>query len=248
MENAELLRRMEDLAARCERRSELTRSTFLTPAEQYAVENFSKHIDCTVIFSGGHPDCLRRAAFFLPYYMDEEIFEPEEYISAIKIKACFGEPEHRDYLGTIMGLGIKREWLGDIWVNGSEATVFCLPSVEGHLIASLDKVARYGVKVSKLELNCVEAPERKIKTVTFSVKSPRLDAVCAGMFNLSRTVAAQKIASAEVSLNYSECTDCDTNVHEGDVISVRGFGKGTVGASGGTSKKGRLFMSAEILK
>ena len=40
----------------------------------------------------------------------------------------------------------------------------------------------------------------------------------------------------------------DSAVHEGDVISLRGCGKGTVGAAGGISKKGRQFISAEIYK
>lgn len=249
MESDELLRRAEDLAERCERTASLTATAFLTPAEQYALSNWAKgRSDIKMLLFGGHTECERKAAFFLPFYMEEDYFDGSEYICAIKIKAGFGEPGHRDYMGALLGLGVKREWLGDIWVKGDTATVFCLPSVERHLLDSLDKVGRYGVKTAKVELNAVEAPERKTKHVNFSVKSPRFDAVVAGMFNLSRTAAADKINAGDASLNYSQCFKVDASVKEGDIISLRGYGKGTLGAAGGQSKKGRTFLSAEIYK
>lgn len=248
MENDELLRRAEDLAERCERTASLTSTAFLTPAEQYALINRRKGRDMKMLLFGGHADCERKAAFFLPFYMEEDSFDGGEYICAIKIKAGFGEPGHRDYMGALLGLGIKREWLGDIWVKGDTATVFCLPTVKRHLLDSLDKVGRWGVKTAELALNEIEAPERKIKRVNFSVKSPRFDAVVAGMFNLSRSAAAERINAGDASLNYSQCLKVDAPVKEGDIISLRGYGKGVLGAEGGQSKKGRTFLTAEIYK
>ena len=247
MEHDELLKRAEELCARCEKTASVTHTAFLTPAEQYAVAKWSKFTpDCRVIFHGGHPDCERKAAFFLPFYMEEDAFEPSEYIAAMSVKAGFGEPGHRDYMGAILGLGIKREWLGDIWVKGDTATVFCLPTVERHLLDGLDKVGRYGVKTQKTELCDIAAPERKVKQVTFSVKSVRFDAVVAGLFNLSRTSAAGFIAAGDASLNYEQCLRLDAPVHEGDIISLRGAGKAKFLGAGGTSRKGRVFVSAEV--
>ena len=249
MENDELLKRAEDLRARCEKTSDLTHTAFLTPAEQFVLEKWARHTpDCKMTLHGGHPACERKAAFFLPYYMEAEDLPTGEYISVLHARAGFGEPGHRDWLGAIMGLGIRREWVGDILIEGSDATIFCLPTVERHLLDSLDKVGRYGVKLEKMELSDVKMPEKKVQTVTFSVQSPRLDAVAAGMFRLSRTSAASHIAAGDLSLNYAQCLKPDVQVHEGDIVSIRGLGKGTVGASGGTSRKGRIFISAEILK
>ena len=78
--------------------------------------------------------------------------------------------------------------------------------------------------------------------------SMRLDAILAGMFHVSRTEAARQIEAGAVSVNYEECLKADRIVHEGDVISLRGAGKGSVTGTGGTSRKGRLFVYAEILK
>lgn len=249
MENDELLRRAEDLCRRCERTASVTHTAFLTPAEQFALSAWAKHTpDCNMLLFGGSAACERRAAFFLPFYMQESDLEPDEYISALSVKASFGQPSHRDYMGAVLGLGIKREWLGDIWVDGENATLFVLKSVERHVADGLDKVGRVGVKVSPIGLGDVKAPERKVKKVSFSVKSMRFDAVLAGLFGLSRTAAAACIAQGEASLNYSECVKNDAAVASGDIISLRGHGKAEVTGSGGVSRKGRLFVEAEIYK
>ena len=246
MENQELFKRVTDLADRCERTGSVTNTGFLTPAEQYALKTL--HIPAEVILhlTGGGPDCERQIAFFLPWYLPPSDFDPAEYLRCVELTAYFGEPGHRDYMGAALGLGIKREWLGDIRVMGAKCYIFCLPSVEPLLLDELDKVGRYGVKAASLPLSAVPAPEKKVKTVTFTVKSLRLDAVTGAMFGLSRTAAADLIRTGAASLNYTECDKVDAPVREGDVISLRGHGKGTLTAQGGKSRKDRIFLTAEI--
>ena len=137
---------------------------------------------------------------------------------------------------------------GDIWVSGEDAVIFLMQSVERHVADGLDKVGRCGVKVSPVPLGELKAPERKVKHISFSVKSMRFDAVLAGIFGLSRTAAASHIAEGAASLNYSVCIKNDAAISPGDVISLRGYGKAAVSASGGMSRKGRLFVEAEIYK
>ena len=248
MEHDELIRRAEDLSRRCEKTASVTHTAFLTPAEQFALEKWARESECNMLLTGGASGCERRAAFFLPFYMDEDSFDAAEYISALRASAHFGSPGHRDYMGAILGLGIKREWLGDIWSDGDGAVIFVMQSVERHVADGLTKVGRYGVKLQKAELSELTPPERKVKRVSFSVKSLRFDAVLAGMFGLSRTAAASLIAEGAASLNYTECLKNDAAVTAGDVISLRGHGKGTLLSLGGLSRKGRLFVEAEIYK
>ena len=247
MENSELIKRAEDLSARCRRSGRLTQTNFLTPAERYQLESWAKRGGCEVIFSGGQEGCERTAAFFLPEWMDTESFDVSEYIRAIRVTAYFGTPGHRDYMGAVLGMGVGREWIGDIRVDGDEAYIFCLPGVERHLV-TIDKVGRCGVKAVAVELSEVPEPVRQVKNVSFSVMSMRLDAVVGGMFDLSRTDAAKQIAYGNVSVNYSVSEKPDLAVKPGDVVSLRGAGKGTVTGTGGTSRKGRLFVYAEIYK
>ena len=240
----ELLRRAEDLASRCERRGTVTNTGFLTPAQCWEIERWRPQgADCTLLLHGGYPEAERKVAFFLPDWMGSEDFDPGEQLCAIQLTARFGSPGHRDYLGAALGLGIGREWLGDILIDGETAWLFCLPSVKAHLLLNLDKVGRWGVKPREIPLDQVPRQERQLKELTFSVKSPRLDAVSAGMFRLSRSAAAEAVSQGLVTLNYSVCLKPDALVRDGDILSLRGKGKGLGLSAGGTeSRKGRLFI------
>ena len=132
-------------------------------------------------------------------------------------------------------------------MEGDTAYVFCMKSVLRHLL-SIEKAGRYTVKASQVPLE--EVPARKVETesLSFSVMSPRLDAVAAGLFHLSRTEAAKQIAAGNVSLNYGQCLKADCIVKEGDILSLKGKGKGSISGMGGTSRKGRLFVYGEIYK
>ena len=244
----ELLKRARDLAYRCEKTAGVTNTGFLAPSQSYELNNWAKHgTDCTVLFRGGHPDAERRAAFFLPDWMDEDSFDEGEYICALECVARFGSPGHRDWLGAVLGLGIERDRLGDILIDGETAWIFCLPSVKQHLLLNLDKVGHWGVKVREIPLADVPQQKRKMKELVFSVKSPRLDAVCAGMFGTSRTAAAEAITQGSVTHNYAICLKCDAQVREGDILSMRGRGKGIIlDAGGAMSRRGRMFVRAGI--
>ena len=203
MENDELIRRAEDLCRRCEKTASVTHTAFLTPAEQFALEAWAKSApDCKMLLCGGNEGCERRAAFFLPFYMEEDGFDASEYISVLHAKAHFGQPSHRDYM-----------------------------SVERHVADGLDKVGRCGVKVCPVPLGELKAPERRVKRVSFSVKSMRFDAVLAGIFGLSRTAASSHIAEGAASLNYSVCIKNDALISPGDIISLRGCGAAKAGCS-----------------
>ena len=240
----DLIRRAEDLSARCARRGIVTNTQFLTPAECHAIEVWAKRgADCAVLLHGGYDGAERRVAFFLPDWMEPADFDPAEHICALEGVAAFGEPGHRDWMGAALGLGIGREWLGDILVAENRAVLLCLPSVREHLLLSLDKVGRCGVKMRPLALSEIAAPEKAMEERVFSVQSARLDAVCAGAFRLSRAAAVQAIAAGLLSLNYVPCLKSDAPVREGDILSLRGKGKAAVLDAGSReSKKGRLFI------
>lgn len=249
MEREELLRRADELSRRCEKNYSVVSTFFLTPAEQSELEKASRSAGWQkLVFSGGNGDCERKAAFFLPDFMEADSFDPKEYISAVSAVTRFAQPSHRDYLGALLGLGIKREFLGDISVDGEQAYFYCLPSVLKHILLSLDRIGKYSVKIQEIALSSVPTVARRTENLTFTVKSPRLDAVLAGMFNISRQNATELIASGAVSLNFRECLKSDADVSSGDIISARGYGKCKLTDFGGLSRKGRIFLNAEFYK
>ncbi|MBR6114963.1 MAG: hypothetical protein IKQ10_07215 [Oscillospiraceae bacterium] len=238
------VRRAEDLAERCERTGAVTATAFLTPAEQFFIGNAFARREIRPLFAGGSGECERACAFFLPEYMDPETFDPGEYIRCVRFHSSFGAPGHRDYLGAALALGIGRERIGDIRIRGEDAWIFCLDTVEA-LLLELDRAGRFTVRTADCPLADVPPEEIRRESVTFTVQSLRLDAVTGGLFRLSRSAAAEQIRLGLVSLNYAVCERTDAAVREGDVISLRGKGKGSVVGIGGRSRKDRLFVTAE---
>ena len=240
-----LLRRAEDLLGRCERTYSVTATTFLTPAEVLQLSRWAKSRGCTLLLTGGVEHAERQVGFFLPDWLTPEDFDVSEELRAVLITHRFGTLSHRDYLGALLALGVKREWLGDILVEEGGATVLCLKSIESTLL-TLEQVGRWGVKTAPVPLDEITPPQRKVRPVTFTVQSARLDAVTSGLFGLSRTAAAERIRVGDVHLNYELCQRPDAAVQPGDILSLRGSGKACLTAVGGQSRKGRVFLSGEI--
>ena len=243
----ELSRRLLDLAKKKKKNCCVTNSSFLTPAECLEAEKLLlPSNDVKLFLSGGHPECERKMAFFLPFFLSEEDLDVEDAIQVVQIRSFFGEPGHRDYLGAILGLGIERNRIGDILINSDTAVVFCMASVVPLLLRELNKVGRCSVKAEQISLSDVSFPERKTRIKEFTVKSMRLDAVAGNMFGISRSTAAELIRLGAVSLNYAVCEEPDAQIKANDVISVHGKGKGKISNIGGRSKKDRLLVEAEI--
>lgn len=243
-QSGDLIRRLEDLSLRCERSDCLTSTPFLTPAEQVSALRWARQRSGSrFALFGGHPECERKVLFFLPEWM-EELNEDDE-LCAIRLDAAFGTPGHRDYLGALLALGVRREVIGDIWVDGQSATVFCLPAVAEHL-TSITQAGRVSLSAKRITLYEVKAPVLSRKEVSFTVMSPRLDAVASDLFRISRESAAKLIKLGAASLNYLPCMKPDAQVCAGDVISLRGYGKAQIVSIGGQSKKGRTYLNAEV--
>ncbi len=246
--DADLLRRALDLSRQAEKYAEPRNTGFLSPAEQQELRALCARERLSPVFHGGGPDCERQMAFFLPSWLVAEALDPAQAIGAVRIDAPFGAPGHRDYLGAILGLGLRRDTLGDLRAGEAGAELFCSLSIAPYLLQNLEKVGRFGVKPRQIPLAEVPAPQRQYKSVSFTVQSLRLDAVCGGVFGLSRTSAQAQILAGNVNVNYLPCLKPDAPLHEGDIISLRGSGKATLLAPGGTSRKGRQFIRADLWK
>lgn len=138
-----------------------------------------------------------------------------------------------------MGLGIKREMIGDIIINEDKAQFFCHNSISEFVEFNLKKVGRYSAEIRESE--SYEVPVLKTQDISINVSSMRLDSISAECFGLSRTKSAEFITKGAVSLNWLVCTDTSKEVKAGDKISMRGKGKAEVVGISGKSRKGRLF-------
>ncbi len=242
MEN-ELLRRAQDLYLRARRINQPCATSFLSPAEVKAVEVFLKlKKDDGYIAAGGFDGAERCRLIFLPDYLDAEYLPLDEYITVLRAEYRFGSLSHRDWLGSLMGLGIKRETLGDILVLENHADIICTPQVKRFIMDNLIKVGKAGVSISEISLDEIVVPTPEFKKKSGTVASLRVDAVAALAFSVSRSEAARLIREGRLSVNHLEELCPSAEVSEGTLLSMRGFGRARLFSVGGTSKKDRIFI------
>ena len=150
---------------------------------------------------------------------------------------------HRDYLGSLMGLGLRRDGIGDILVGDHGADILVLKEIAPYLLTQYTKAGRKSLQVEEISLDQLIVPEEKVRMLRDTVASMRLDAIAASLFRLSRAKAADAIRSGKVFVNQQECLRPDKEVQEKDRITLRGTGRGEVDEMLGESKKGRIVVS-----
>ncbi len=234
-------------------------SSFMTPSEGYKAEKYfeAKGNKDRICFFGGYFAAQRKQIFLLPEYIsfsadDNSVFDMiesdlDEAIAALKISGSgFRKLTHRDYLGSILSLGIEREKLGDICVtDDNSAIVFCSCEVVDFLLFELSSIGNDKVKLEKIKIDKNMESMQKYQSFSDTVASERLDCVVASLFNLSREKAQNLIKGGFVEFNYETASKSDSRVEKNDIISARGYGKFIVRDLSQATKKGRLRLFAD---
>ena len=245
-----LLAKVLDRAAQAEERNIPACTDFLSPQQQMMAGDLLRLAgipETAWLRQGGYQGAERNILLFLPDWMEPETAEPPLRC----LRAAFREGEsltHRDFLGSLMGMGIVREKIGDILVGPDSADVLVLDTVAEFLAQSWESAGRVKLRVAEIDPGCVHIPEIRREERRDTVSSLRLDAVCSTGFRMARGKAAALIESGRVQLNWRECTKPDRTVSEGDTVSARGFGKFELTEVGALTKKGRIPITVQCYK
>ena len=235
-----LLSRVWDKREQCRLRNIPTATAFLSPQEQAAAQHLLNALGYRegYVLWGGYDGAERKRLLFLPEWMAE----PDGTEIAAVRAACRsgGDLTHRDFLGSLMALGLTREKIGDILVESGGCQVLVDPLSLDFLTQSWDSAGRERLTVTPLPLEELTVPQAAVKEVRDTVSSLRLDNVLASGFGLSRGKAAEAVEKGAVQVNYTVCQKPDKPVSAGDVITCRGLGKCVLDTVGSPTKKNRL--------
>ncbi|SDB09283.1 RNA-binding protein [Eubacterium oxidoreducens] len=244
-----LLKRLQDLSRRAQEYYETTYSDFLNLNElSFFLQNKNEICDHYKLF-GGYEKAERQMIAFIPDALSFDENDSFDYpIICIKVEPKnkkFAESlSHRDFLGALMHLGITRNQIGDILVSEDGAYVFCQKHICDFIMGELKKIRHTNVKCSIYNQE-ISQFAIKTKTISKTVTSMRLDCIIAALLGTSRTMADHYIKS-ELTFVNSVCVEKSTyKCNEGDVISVRGYGKYSLIHINGISKKGKLKLVYE---
>lgn len=238
-----------DKAQSVMRNHEAKSTDFLNPYELRCVRDVLNHLKGDIIYSeyGECSQAERKCVLICPWYMDvEEIESPISFL-CVGGNFKFKEISHRDYLGSVMGLGIRREKIGDIHVHENSCHLAVKSEVADFLHMNFNKVSSNGVNVRRIDSDEFTCSEQEFKAKNFTVSSLRLDCVLSGMYNISRGEASKMVSSERVRVDFEPAVESSKRLYEGSLISVRGKGRAIIDSINGNTKKGRISVTAKII-
>jgi RNA-binding protein YlmH len=191
--------------------------------------------------NGGYDEAERKRLFIYPFWETKT----GSHISCLKIshKEFPGQAiGHRDYLGAILNLGLKREKLGDIVLQENLAFLFADNEIADYITQQLTRVRHSTVSAEIIVDHDFVFNPPLLTTLQVNLSSLRLDAAIAAVFNLSRSQVDNYIESGEARINHLEVNKPSSAIKVGDLVSVRGLGRFRLEELGGLSRKGRQFV------
>ena len=259
-EDSILLSNAEDKIFKCRNDYVITFTTFLDMRQQTLLGNkLIANNEVNKVFYGGFDTAERNILVFLPDFLgltDSDLLEsyfkenPDDNpLTVLRLKKDnFSSLTHRDYLGALMGLGIKREMIGDIVVNDSGADIIVVRTIATFIKNELKSVGRASVTVSEIYFSELSDNVNNVSEAVINVSSMRIDNVISACFRLSRSESADAIASGSIFINSVQVMKTDKRVNIGDKIVYRTKGKVVLKEISGVSKKGRNFLKIDVYR
>lgn len=204
---------------------------------KYFKERFETK-DFSIEVFGIFEDAERRMICF------NNIYNTSFPIRVIKIenKSKFNNLTHRDYLGTVLSLGIKRNKIGDLLVKDKICFMPVYDEIEEYISNSLSVVGGAPCTLSVVEEDDVVL-RVEFEEFVILVQSLRIDSIISKIVNISRGKAQSLIKDGKVLIDYNITRDKSSEVICGQRITIRGAGKFIIDESIGNSKSGKIRIN-----
>lgn len=248
--------RTEDLIKQSRKICSPVYSMFLDEKQCAEAEKvFKSYPDTIHKFFGGYAEAQRKILCVYGLsgcdYLDE--LYSESLTEKIPIKCLTfkyrksDKLTHRDFLGALMSMQLKRETIGDIAVSEGKTQIFTTDTAARLICSGVGKIGRTGVKIyDDLPFDIVKIQEFEI--ISGTVASLRADSVLGLALKISREKSAQLIKNTGVQINYNPVFSVTYEMKCSDVFSVKGYGKFVLDEISGLSKKGRLHIIIKKFK
>jgi len=223
---------------------------FLDPREQTIIQSIigPNNSNFQLRFFGGAKQSERQRAIIAPFY--EEI--TDECFELVLLEGAFHEKfmslNHGDVMGAFLSLGIDRSKLGDIIVSDGVFQFITDETIVPYLLTNFVSVKRAKVKLQRQPLSNLHDSTEQWQFYEKVVPSLRLDAVIRSLFNISRKQATLLIERGHVKVNFKVVDQLAYPLNEGDLMSVRGKGRGKFIEILGRTRKDNLKIKTALLK
>jgi RNA-binding protein YlmH len=211
---------------------------FLDPREQEIVKLIiGNESEVKVDFDGGSETSERKRAFIYPTYYEPNQSDYKLNLFEIVYPAKFVSIDHRQILGSLMSIGLKRSKFGDILVENHKVQIVVAQEIGDYLKMNLLMIGKASISMKELPITDIIHTEEEWTEQSTSVSSLRLDVVMASIYNLARQKTQAIIQNGQVKVNWKVIENPSFECTERDIISVRGFGRSKLSLIEGKSKK-----------
>jgi len=194
---------------------------------------------------GGYVNAERKMLVYLPEYLEEDSLFDEDS-PCVCLRAAFYQGDslnHRDFLGALMGAGIRRETVGDICVGKDRCDFFVTSEIAPYILQNFTSAGRAKLSLQQIPLSEADIPEPEVKEIKDTLASLRLDSIISSGFRIGRSLATQYVSAGKAAIDGLPCEKPDKAVSEGAKISVRGLGKIKLVSVNGRTKKDRISVT-----
>lgn len=196
-------------------------------------------LEVKYLIAGGYAQAERKVIIIYPEYM--EVKKEDFPICAIDVTGKFKKNDltHRDFLGAILNLGLKREKVGDILVGDGQANIIASKELCDFIRMNLEKISKYKVNIEQVSFDELINVQEDFKLIHSTVSSLRLDAIIGVGFGESRNAISKLISNDRVKVNFKPINQPSYMIAEGDLISFKGKGRIILDKIGNKTKKDR---------
>lgn len=224
----------------------LEKTDFLDPYERRMAKSIlNRFNNIGYLEEGGYNNSERKIIIIFPYYFVQDKIRSN--ISLFKIEGKLGAVNHRDYLGALLSLGIKRDKIGDILVHDNFGFVITMSEISKYILYNFKKIGNKNIEINLIKKKDIILPELKFKEIKRFLASLRLDVVISGAYDLPRKKITSMIKSGNVKVNWEPINKPSTELKSKDMVSVKGYGRFLLNSIEGISKKGRLMCIIRII-
>ncbi|CAH0122513.1 MULTISPECIES: RNA-binding protein [unclassified Paenibacillus] len=233
--------RASEWVTRASQLHEVRRTDFLDPRQAFIVQSLvNRQSDVIVRFEGGYAEAERKRALIAPEYRDLDSEDAEIAVIAITSDDHrIASLDHGDYLGSVLGLGIKRGKIGDIQVSDQGCHCLVAEDIAPFVHMNLGQVHRIRVQTEILPVERLQKANVRLEELNLTVASFRLDGIASDVFRLSRAKIVNPIKAGRCRINWKVEENPGTQLKAGDIVSLQGFGRFQVIDMDGVTKKGR---------
>lgn len=240
------IEKSQDLIDRVENQYSIQVTDFLNPREVEILESLVAQSYLKCYKSNQYHDTEYAKVIIAPEYYEFNMNDFDLALLEFTYNSKFNHISHRQVMGTIMNqLGIQRSIFGDILLTDGCGQIVVDRVMASYFTQSVTKIGKVSIQLKEVDFKTLLPRFVKVHPVEILVASWRIDAIISEILRISRSSVTKLLEKDKVRLNYTSITKVSQELNQGDLLSIRGYGRFVISNQNGLTKSGKYKLTIE---